>query len=61
MEQTGRGNHGTDNVLRYAMLLREIVTQFDSGKNERLIWELSLSPRDWWVYESRYIRSAIWV
>lgn len=38
---------GLDNVLRYATLLREIVTQFDSGKNERacIIWELSLSPQ----------------
>lgn len=39
------GIMGTDNILRYATLLREIVTQFDSGKNERVIWELSLSPR----------------
>jgi len=37
------GNHGTDNVLRYATLLREIVTQFDSGKNGQVIWELSFS------------------
>ncbi|RLU18160.1 hypothetical protein DMN91_010403 [Ooceraea biroi] len=35
-ETDKRGNHGTDNVLRYATLLREIVTQFDSGKNEQL-------------------------
>lgn len=43
-ETDRRGSHGTDNVLRYATLLREIVTQFDSGKNERTIWELSLFP-----------------
>lgn len=43
-EKDRRGNHGTDNVLRYATLLREIVTQFDSEKNEPVIWELSLSP-----------------
>lgn len=41
-ETDRRGNHGTDSVLRYATLLREIVTQFDSGKNKRLILELSL-------------------
>lgn len=42
-ETDRRGNHGTDSVVRYATLLREIVTQFDSGKNKRLIWELSPS------------------
>lgn len=44
-ETDRRGSHGTNNALRYATLLREIVTQFDSEKNERVIWELSLSPR----------------
>lgn len=42
---TEEGVMGLDNVLRYATLLQEIVTQFDSGKNERVIWELSLSPQ----------------